>query len=496
MDERSRHRESISSGIRWSSIGQGVRAVFQVVVSIILARLLSPQDFGLVAMAGVITGFIVIFQFMGTSAPIIQRKDLSDKLVNSVFLLNVFIGIGLTAMVIATSPLLTEIYGSDKVTPILRVLGVNLLVISFGGVPGALLRRRMRFDVLAKISIFVGFSTGILEIILAYLGFGVWALVSGQLIASLIETSLMFISARYRPRWVFDWEEIKGIWSISANMTGTNVVNFLSQNADVLILGRWLGSSLLGYYTTAMRFSVNMLQYFAPVLGRVMFPAYSSMQDDHELFRMTVRRASGGITFFTFPMMAGIAAIAKPFVIGIIGEKWAMIIPMLPLLGIVGMLKSLIYPINSIFLARDRADILFKISVIYASVTIAAFLVGSQYDLMVVVYCMIAAQVLLTGMEIVVACRLIGLRVIDLLKSIVPNFIASVGMFAGVFLLSRFLMTLGMEDYLVVIIGIALGVVLYSAYALIYRPPALTDLYHVLPNPMKPFVSKLLRIQT
>jgi len=493
MIQGTNHRDSISFGIRWSGTGQVLRAVLHTGVSILLARLLVPEDFGLLAMASAVTGFVVVFQFLGTSAPLIQRKELSAELTQSIFVLNVLLGVVLTAGVAASSPLLARVYNSTEVIPVIRVISLSLLLSSFGGVPGALLRREMRFDVLAKIGLFSAAVQGIVVTVLALLGYGVWALVTASLVSAATESTLLFRAVNWRPGWRVHWQEIRSIIRTCLNVTGSNVVNFLTMYADSLVIGRWLGAVQLGYYNMAMRFSIQPLRFVSPVVGRVMFPAFSGMQSDPELVRRTTFRALGGVACLIFPFMVGMGCVADLFVPVVLGEKWILIIQPIQILILLGILKTPLFLVSSIFLAKDRSDWFFRLSLMYAATMITAYLVGVRWGLVGVVTSITVAQFFMTGLQLTALSKLLEVRLRELLHPLLAPACGALIMGVLVFGTRTLLEPTQLASGWLLLILISLGVVSYIIVMLTIRPPAISDFLIILPEPVRRILSRIVK---
>jgi len=488
-------RDSISFGIRWSGTGQVLRALLHTGVSILLARLLAPEDFGLLAMASAVTGFVAVFQYLGTGAPLVQRKELSAELTQSVFVLNVVLGVVLTVGVAASSPLLAQVYNSTEVEPVIRVISLSLLLSSFGGVPGALLRREMRFDVLAKIGLFSAAVQGIVVTVLALLGYGVWSLVTASLVSAATESTLLFRAVNWKPGLRVHLQEIKSIIRMCLNVTGFNVVNFLTMYIHSLVIGRWLGATQLGYYNMAKRFSIQPLGFVYAIVGRVMFPAFSGMQSDLELVRRTTYRALGGVACLIFPFMVGMGNVADIFVPVVLGEKWIFIILPVQMLTLLGILKTPLFLVSSIFLAKDRSDWYFRLSMVYAVIMITGYFVGVRWGLVGVVASITVAQFFMTWLQLAALSKLLEVRLRELLRPLLAPAGGALIMGALVFGTKALLEQTRLASGWQLLILISLGVVSYVAVMLTIRPPAVSDLVHILPEPARRILSRVVKLE-
>jgi len=482
MNDNVFESKTVISGIRWSGAIQFVGESIRIVVSVILARLLAPEDFGLLAMASVVTGFLVLFQYMGARGIIIQRKELPPDLVNSLFVLNLAFGFIMALGLLLGASALAMLYKTNQVAPVIRVLGLAFIITSFGTVPGSLLARNMRFDLIARVRFIEVAVYGGVAIILAYSGWGVWALVAASLISSIVSTVRLWMVSHWRPGWTFNWAEVKKITGYSLNLTGSSIVEYATRNVDRFIIGRWLGSALLGHYSIANRFCLLPLDTVAPVLMRVLFPALSRLQDDVARLQKIFLRACGGIAFITLPLMTGLCILAGPFVLGVLGPKWKPVIPLLMLLSPIGIFRSVSAPANGILLAMGRSDQLFRVMLITGIAVTGSIFCGLKWGIIGVASAYAIATVPLTYLRFAVSFRLIKLRFSDLLGSLRPYIIATAIM-GGLVLACRFMLeNIGFESYLVLVICVSLGTVVYASMMLFMRPPAVADLLRILPG--------------
>lgn len=406
-------RASFVSSVKWSTASQGGRQVVQLITTIVLARLLVPADFGLVSMAMVFVGFVFVFADLGTAAAVIQREDLSEALLSSVFWANVAVGLLASVTLFTASPLLAAFYEEQKVVPILQVLSVSFLVTGLGISHRALLERGLAFGKLARLEVVAGLSGSVAGIGAALLGLGAWSIVCQTLVVTTATTLLLWAVSPWRPALRFDWGELKSVAGYSLNLTGFNGFNYLIRNVDYLLIGRYLGAQDLGYYTLAYRLLLYPVQNVASVISRVMFPAFSRMQDD-ERFRRAYLRVVGVIAMITFPMMLGLWALAGPFVLALFGPHWRPVVILLMILVPVGMFQSVGTTVGVIYTAKGRTDWMLRWSLLAGLVVMAAFLVGLRWGTVGVAAAYTAASLVLFYPSFAIPFRLISLPVRDL----------------------------------------------------------------------------------
>jgi len=400
------------SGVRWSAVGQITGQGVRFGVSVSLARLLVPEDFGLLGMAVVITGFMQLFRSLGTTGVIIQKEELSSELLSSLFIINVAMGLILAGSLALSGAFVASLYGTARVAPIMQVLGVTFVISSFGLVQRSLLNRDMRFDRLVPIELITTVVQGVTAISLACLGWKVWALVVANIVNSMVSTCLLYWVSPWRCRLCFRWSEVRNVKSYGLNLTGAHIAGYLLRNTDKLIIGRFLGAASLGYYSMAYSLYMVPLQSITSILNRLLFPVFTRLQADDARLRREVLRAIGGIAFLTFPMLAGLGVVAQPFVVGLLGDKWSPIIRLIMIFCPVGMLNSIAATTGNIYLAKGRSDWLFRWQ-LGAGITITvSFACGLPWGIVGVASAYAIVMLPLAYLSFVISFRLINLQLV------------------------------------------------------------------------------------
>ncbi|MBE0447286.1 MAG: MOP flippase family protein [Actinobacteria bacterium] len=407
-------KQSANSGIKWSLTSQFSRQGMQFATTIILARLLAPSDFGLKGMAMVVIGFVFLFKDLGTSAAIIQRKHLSEEFLSSIFWVNVVFGFFATGVLFMSAPVIASFYREPRVTPILGVLSLTFLISGFSILHQAILQRNLAFNKLAKVEIGSIIAGSVIGIGAALLGAGVWSLVYQTLAVAAMTTILLWTSSSWRPKLVFHWTEVKSVSSYSLNLTGFNIFNYFSRNADNLLIGRFLGAQALGYYALAYRIMLLPLQNISYMVGRVMFPVYSQIQDDDSRFRRVYLKAASAIALVTFPLMLGLMGASKLFVLTVFGAQWAPVILLLIVLAPVGLIQSISTTAGSIYQAKGYTNWMLRWGLVSGSLTVIAFAVGLQWGVVGVAVAYAITSITLTPPTFAIPFRLINLRLRDL----------------------------------------------------------------------------------
>jgi len=453
-------KQAATSSIKWSLVSQIGRQVMQFVTTAILARLLSPSDFGLLGMATIVIVFIDLFKDLGTSAAVIQRKSLSDTLLNSIFWINVFVGLLGMVILLIFSPLIATFYQEPRLIAVLRVLSLSFFISGISILQKAILERNLAFNRLAKIELTAIVVGSVIGIGSALLNLGVWSLVYQTLTVMTVTTILLLVATRWKPKIIFSWTEIKAVTSYSLNLTGFNILNYFNRNADYLLIGKFLGSEALGYYTLAYRLMVYPLQNISTVIGRVMFPVFSQIQDDDKRFRVAYLKVIGTIAMVTFPIMVGLWALAEPFILTLFGPQWQSVIWLLMILSPVGMVQSLETTIGTIYRSKARTDWMFHWSIGEGIITITAFIIGLQWGIIGVAAAYAISVFVLAYPCFAIPFSLIDLKVFDLAVVVWRSLVASLLML-GVILGLKFLLPTSLANAWILAILVPTGCIAY-----------------------------------
>lgn len=427
-------KQQAVSGVKWSGISMGAVTGFQFITLAVLARLLSPSDFGLMGMIMVVIGFAQAFADMGLSNAIIQRQGVEEDHLSSFFWVNVFSGIILFVCILLCRPIAVLYFKQSDLSSYLIFAAFIFLITPVGQIFTTLLRKELRFKTLSKIEITGSVVYSASTIGLALAKFEVLSLIFGQLIRSLFTVIILFFVFRksWLPRFHFSIKEIKSYLSFGAFQLGERVVNYLSANIDYIIIGRFLGPSALGFYTLAYNLMIFPLTKINPIITKVAFPAFSKVQNDNAILRRGYCKAINYISMLSFPMIAGMLVVAPEFIRSVYGAKWEPSIIVLQIFCLVGAFKSLGNPIGSILLAKGRPDIGLYWNVFVVIVLSFAVIGGANWGINGVAAAILLMQVPLFLIIQPIVNRLIDLKFSQYLNAIKLPFVCSVIMLVGI----------------------------------------------------------------
>jgi PST family polysaccharide transporter len=428
-------RERTLSGLGWSGASQLGRQLFCFAVSVVLARTLSPREFGLMGMIVVFTGFADLFGELGFGSAIIQKQDLQPRHLNSVFWVNVASGLVLTAVFITASSWMAAFYGEPLLGPLTRVVALNFLLGSLAIVQRKMLVKSMDFRRLFLVEIVAIALSGLVAIAAALSGLGVWSLVAQSLVLTAVSVVMLWSFSTWRPAFRVDIGAIRELFAYSANLLGFNVLNYWTRNLDNVLIGRFIGSAPLGIYARAYGLMLLPIGQVTSVLTGVMFPAMSVIQGDLEKVKRVYLRATRSIALVTFPLVIGLLVVADSFVRTIYGDRWSAAVPVVRILCLIGVIHSVGTTMGWIYNSQGRTDIQLRWGLYVFVVKTIAFLIGLRWGITGVAAAYTVSSYLLWYPNWTMAGRLIHLRFGEMVRNLAEPFFCAVAMAAAVWAL-------------------------------------------------------------
>ena len=462
-------------GLSWSVFSQAGRQVSQFIITAILARMLSPKDFGLLAMATIFVNFATIFGEMGISSALIQKQDTHNRHYYSAFWINVVVGVVLTLIFIVASPLIVWFYKKPELQPILIIISINFFISSFVVIQQTILTKEMDFKSLAVRDIIAVVLSGIIGIYLAYHGFGVWSLVYQSIAFTLFNAVLLWILSSWRPKFEFALSDIKDIIHFSANITGFNVVNYFARNIDQVLIGKFLGAQALGFYSLAYKLMLYPLQNVSSVISKVMFPAFSKIKNDIDKVSQNYLKMVKVISLITFPLMLGLLVVAPEFIKVIYGSKWEPVVILLEILCICGMVQSISSTTGNILLSQGRADLYLKLGIMGTIFTIAAIVFGLQWGIYGVAIFYTIEQIIWLPYAQMIVNNVIKLRTLIFL-GVFKNSVFCSLLIAGCMILSKSILSLSSDTSRLAIL-VTIFIFAYGLFIFIFERAFIKNIF-------------------
>ena len=481
-------------GVAWISVFQVARQVLQVVSVSVLARRVPPTAYGLMAMAVLLTNFFETLREVGTGTALIREPEVSDELAATVTWINLALGLATSLLLVALSWPTAKFFHQPQLAVILQVLAIPFFLGAFIIVPRAILSREMAFREIALAQTAGATGGTVAAVAIALAGGKVWSLVFGALINTVITMLAIRFFSPFRLKAVFRLSQARRILSFGMNLSGYQILNYLSRNADNLLVGKFLGATPLGFYQMAYTLMTYPLQNFTSVIGQVVYPALSKFHDDHERFRSAYLRTCRVIASAAFPLMLGVAVTAVPFVHVFLGERWMPVAPMLMIFGPLGALQSITL-VFLIYNTQGRPDINFRWTIFASFMYVLSFIVGLRWGILGVATAYSIVWTVLMIPSLIIPFRLVKLSLQSYFRALWPTTWMSLAM-AGVchawLLYSR---RIGVHNPVVQLISTSvLGAVVYVGLLLWRKPPVLWDVSTIVSASSHPWVRMLTRV--
>lgn len=387
-------KDKTVKGVGWSAIDNISQYAVQFVVSIVLARLLSPDDYGLLGIIAIFSAVCYTLTDAGFNSALIRKKDCTDDDYNTVFIINMVLSILLYALIFACSPLIARFFGRDELIALTRTYSLGIIIGAFSIVQQTRLIKRIDFKTQTKITLIASIASGVIGIAMALLGFGVWSLVAQQLAAQALRTILLFVYNKWLPKLRFSQESFHELFGFGWKLMLSNLLNSIWNELYQVVVGKFYNPATLGQYTRAKHYSQLFSRNLTNVIQRVTYPVLSNIQDDKERMVSAYRRIIKLTMFITAISMLFLGAVSEPLIYCMIGPKWHEAAIYLPLICITGST----YPLHAINLnmlqVQGRSDLYLWLEIIKKIIGLAPLCVGAFIGIIPMLYTSIIINVI------------------------------------------------------------------------------------------------------
>lgn len=451
----------VVSGAGYQFIGIALRTAITIGSTAVLARLLSPADFGYVAMATVITEFAALFGAFGFTNVLIQRRVINRLQLDTVFWATLAVGTLLASVVFVLSFFSGWLFADSLVGPLLRVLCLTFVLDGLTAVPWVVLSRLMRFRTEFWVQISTVAIRTVVAVACAYKGLGVWSLVIGALVGSLAAMLLNFAFVPYLPRLRFHLLLLTSTWRTSGSYFGGSALYYLNMNLDLLLIGRYLGASPLGFYQNARSLTDEIRARIAMPIQYVLFPAFAAVQMERERFQQLVMRAGRLLAAVVIPVGFGVSANATELVLVLYGEQWRAMIPVMAVFGLSAAIRAATAITSPLFNANDRVGLALRYNVIGTALTVGGVILAMPHGIEAV-----AITVAVTSLYSLVSFRagfaLIGLGVRHMAQVLGPPTLAALVMWFATIGLRQFSAAWSTHLGVLLLMHVCVGGIIYS----------------------------------
>ncbi len=425
--------------------------------TIILARLLLPEEFGLIGYCLVVIQYVDILNSAGIGAALISRREKVQQAANAAFVANIIFGIACFAITWMIAPLVATFFKAPEIVPLFRALGLSLPLTGMGVVPDTMLKREMKFQTVIISDISRNFMKGAISVVLALSGFGVWSLVWGQVIGVLTGSVMSWILAGWKPTWEFDRAATRSIVGYGSHIILLETAGAFRNNVDYLLVGRILGAASLGFYTMAYRMPELLIRSLNYVLGNVSLPALAKTQDDRPKMQKFYFGYIRFLSMFVFPVGVGLAFTAPVFIPLFLSDKWIPAIVPTSLISIALGITALGYVPGVLYKAISRPDILNKLAFIKMPIAVLILWYSMRWGIVGVAAAQIAIALISVSLDMLVVNRVMKYPARELFSAISPSLFSTLSMAVILFLI-RQVVPVGLVQ---LVLMVALGALTY-----------------------------------
>ena len=454
------------AGLFWMYMERIGAQVVSFIVSVVLARLLLPEQYGVISIVMVFINLCNVFVTSGWGKSLVQKKDADDVDFSSVFYFSFLFSVMLYSVLFFTAPTIARFYDMPILSPVLRVMGLRLIVASFNTVQHARVTKAMQFKRYFFSTLGGTIASAVVGIALAYAGCGVWALVAQYLTNTTVDTLILFITVKWRPKWVFSFARLKILLNFGWKMLAASLVDTLYEDFRSLYIGKLYSAADLAYYSKGKSYADLVVTNVNSSISSVLFPAISKVQSSIDSVKALTRRAMKTSAYILTPLLAGLAIVAEPLVTILLTEKWLPCVPYLQILCFNGALKPLHTANLQAIYAMGRSDIVLKIDVAKKVFGFTMVLIFARISVLAMAFAGMATGVVSLIANAVPNKKLFGYGFWEQIKDIIPYWLMSGVMMLSVWGVSH--LSIG-NMYVALAIQVLVGVITYILLSVIFK---------------------------
>jgi O-antigen/teichoic acid export membrane protein len=458
-------KDKAIKGISWNLIERIGRYGIKFILGIILARLLTPKDYGLIGMITVFIAIAEVFIAGGFGDAYVQKKKVNNVDANTVFYTNLTVSILLYGVLWISASAIAGFYEQSQLIDLTRVIGLVIVFDALTIIQVVQLKRTLNFKRKTQLTLFSTILAGTAGITSAYNGLGVWSLVIQQLTNRAVLTSGLYLSSSWKPSFQFSKESFKSMFSFGSWMLLTGILKKIFENIYILTIGKFFPAAQLGFYTKAKQFQKLISQQLGGAIGEVSFPVFSQMQDDKQKLKNAIKKFLTHTLVFTTPLLVIFIVIAKPFVLLLLTEKWAPMIPFLQLLCVIGIL----YPIQlinvQVLVAKGKSKLSFRLDLIKNGLRLINILVTYRFGIIFIILGEVAISVIALFINTYYTKKFIKYGLYKQIKDISLIFFGALASGLAGYLIS----SLFNSQWLVFIMGLSLTGIIYLGFQYLFN---------------------------
>lgn len=478
MAENNYSKKTVVTGLFWRLLERiGAQGV-HFIVSIVLARMLEPELFGIITLINVYIAILDVFVDSGLGNALIQKKDADDLDFSSVFFFNIVICSCLYLIMFSVAPLISRFYKMPGITAPIRVISLILVISGVKNVQQAYVSRTMQFKRFFYATLGGTIGAAILGIWMAYAGFGLWALIAQSLFNTTVDTVILWLTVKWRPKRMFSFERLKYLLSYGGKLLASSLLDTAYNKTRELIIGRMYTPASLAFYEKGGNFPAVISNNINTSINSVLFPALSSVQDNRESVKRMTRQSIKVCSYIMWPMMMGLSACAEPLVKLVLTEKWLPCVPFLRIFCIV----YAFYPVHTANLnaikALGRSDIFLKLEILKKAVGLLLLLISMRFGVMMIAYSLLLSTVASVLINAWPNRTMLNYTYWQQMKDIFPSIALSAAMFVAAWSIQF----LGQGVVTTLILQVLSGTVVYIAGSKLFRIKSFDYILNIIKN--------------
>lgn len=454
------------SAFIWDLLGKIGSHASSIIVTIVLARLLEPADFGLIAIVMVIVSLATIFSDVGLGGALIQRKKLHSAHYSSVFFFNILAGLSLTILTFYSASWIAKFYKNDLLLPVIQVASCLFLLSSLHAVQTVILKRELKYNVLTKVNLSASILSGVIGIGLALWGAGVWSLVAQLISREVFINIFIWSKTHWIPKLEFSFKALGQLWSYGFNMFLAEMLDTLFEKADYLIIGRLFPAATLGFFHQAKQLNQFVIEYTAGSLMSVLFPVLSKIQNDLPKFKRVVIKSTGIISFVTFLILGGLYLVADEFIVLLLGQKWQDSVFYFKII----LLSAYAYPISALMVnvlsSRGKSKEFLRLEIYKKIIQSFNLYILFAFGIHAFLYSLVISSFIGTSLNIWFACREINLTFLSIVKSVLIQMMITISL---VLIIQQLTVNLDFHNVFIILIKGSAFLVTFIATNLIFN---------------------------
>lgn len=470
-------------GFIWTGAGNLAMQLVTFAFGIILARLLSPEDYGLTGMLTIFTAIAGLFISAGMGNALVRKTARTQTDCSTVFYYSVATAMLMYAILFMAAPYIASFYNVPQLCALTRVICLNLIINSLATIHGTLLYINMEFKKRTLISIVTTISGSTVGVIMAYMGFGVWALVYMNLTGGILYVLALWLTIRWFPSWVFSWQSFRELFGFGSKLLTSALLDTTYNNIRPLLIGKLYSGADLGYYTRASGYAAMPATTITGMLSSVTYPLLCKLQHDDAILRDKYRLLIRLSAFIIFPMLTGLAAVAEPSIVALITTKWSPCVPLLQILCF----SFMWYPVHALNLnllqVKGRSDLFLKLEIIKKIIVTIVLIITVPISVTAMCYGAVVTSLISLVINTHYTGKLICIGFLRQMCDLLPTLLLSLFMGGSVWCLITFL---PLTPIMQLLVGIPTGALIYLGIATLFRMQELTEAWQLIRNNLRP----------